>query len=688
MPHDALIEDVSRWVQLGWMRPIEAAFVQLLSELEPEAGEQALLIATLVSHQFGQGHIGLALDDAIEHPARVLRLPPDPEPDADPDRIGAHETAATAFGRRLDDLSLDSARQAISDCRLFGDGAGTSPLIHDRDLVYLRRSWQAECDIARMVTGMSGVNAMPFEPERLGQWINGLFTPGSELKALPRPALHADDLERNGWQRVACALAARNRITIISGGPGTGKTWTVVKILALLQVIHLQHADEPLRIRLAAPTGKAAQRLDESIRTNWQDLPERFHGVDLIRPERASTLHRLLGSRLNTRFFRHGRADRLNADVVIVDEASMIDQELMKSLLDSLRSETRLILLGDKDQLASVEAGAVFGDLCAGVDAGDYGSETVAWLRAATGYDLSGFQGHGGLADRRVMLRWNHRSRQQIDRVAQLINSRQAETALAYIQSEDNEDLGWIEPEDEGDEQLRQVILQGVTGQAEGFEHYLEVIEAGRGRLGARPVPADVHRWASECLAAQARFQLLCAVRKGHWGVEAINQQVRAWLARQGRVAQGGEWFDGRPVMITRNDYRTGLMNGDLGLCLNVPGEDGEVRARVVFPRDNGELHYLAPGRVRHCETAWAMTVHKSQGSEFGHVALILPERDNPVLTTELVYTAITRAKDRATVIAPSSAVFVQAVSRRTERASALTARLEQARQDLLRSDS
>lgn len=680
MPHETLHEDLSRWVRLGWMRPIEESFVRLLSELEPEAEESTLLIAALVSHQFGQGHIGLALDDAIRDPGYVLRLPPALEPEVDPEvhpeQVEAHEAAATAFRERLEALSAEVVRRAVSESSLFDTGDGTSPLVHDGQLVYLRRSWQAEGDIARMVACMSGVAAMPFEPEQLRKWIDGLFAPGSESPALPNPGSQADDLARNGWQKIACALAARNRLTVISGGPGTGKTWTVVKILALLQIIHLQHSDEPLRIRLAAPTGKAAQRLDESIRDNWRELPARFQGFDLVRPERASTLHRLLGSRLHTRFFRHDRGNRLNADVVIVDEASMIDQELMKSLLDALRPETRLILLGDKDQLASVEAGAVFGDLCEGVDAGGYGPATVEWLHAATGHDLSDWQGQGGLADQRVMLRWNHRSREQIDRVSRLVNDRQAEEALRFIQSADNDDLGWIEPEDDNDRELRQVILRGVSGQAHGIEHYLEVIATGRARLGARPVQAHVDRWANECLAARARFQLLCAVRRGPWGIESINRQIRTWLATQGKVAQTGEWFDGRPVMITRNDYRTGLMNGDLGLCLDVPGEDGEVRTRVVFPREDGKLHYLSPGRVRHCETAWAMTVHKSQGSEFGHVCLLLPDRDSPILTTELVYTAITRAKDHATVIAPSPDVFLSATSRRTNRASALSERL------------
>ncbi|MDZ7790404.1 MAG: exodeoxyribonuclease V subunit alpha [Xanthomonadales bacterium] len=677
MPHESLLEDVVRWTRLGWMRPIEGAFVQLLSELEPDAGEPVLLIAALASHQFGQGHIGLSLEDALSDPIDVLRLPPEPEPDADPEQLRVHEAAAAAFRKRLDALSVDAARQAMSESSLFDAGDGTSPLVQQGRLVYLRRSWQAEGEIARMVAGMSGVAASTFEPEQLRQWIDGLFAPSNqEAPALPQPGSEDNDLARNGWQKVACALAARNRLTVISGGPGTGKTWTVVKILALLQVIHLQHGNEPLRIRLAAPTGKAAQRLDESIRSNWQDLPQQFQGVDLIRPERASTLHRLLGSRLHTRFFRHGRANRLNADVVIVDEASMIDQELMQALLEALRPETRLILLGDKDQLASVEAGAVFGDLCEGVDAGDYGPEIVEWLQRASGYDLSGWQGTGGLADQRVMLRWNHRSREQIDRVSRLINAREAEAALEFVQSAENEDLGWIEPEDDNDPDLRRLVLRGVSEQVRGFEYYLEVIKAGRAQLGARPAQANVDRWANECLAAQARFQLLCAVRKGPWGVEAINRHVQAWLAARGRVAPGGEWFDGRPVMITRNDYRTGLMNGDLGLCLEVPGEDGEVRTRVVFPRDDGRLHYFSPGRIRHCETAWAMTVHKSQGSEFGHVGLILPDRDNPILTTELVYTGITRAKDHATVIAPSSEVFLKAVGRRIDRASALSERL------------
>lgn len=679
MPHEALFEDLERWVRLGWMRPIEEAFVQLLGELEPEANEEALLIAALASHQFGQGHIGLSLEHALSDPRGVLRLPPEPDPESNAEQLAEHEAAAASLQERLASLSLEAAHRATAGSKVFDAGEGAAPLVHHGRLVYLRRSWRAEGDIARWVAARSGHAPLGLEPEQLRDWIDGLFV-GTENDGavLPAPDDDYDDLQRNGWQKLACALAARNRLTVISGGPGTGKTWTVVKILALLQVIHLQHNEDPLRVRLAAPTGKAAQRLNESIHGNWKELPPQFHGVDLIRPERASTLHRLLGSGLKTRFFRHGRANRLNADVVIIDEASMIDQELMQSLLAALRPETRLILLGDKDQLASVEAGAVFGDLCEGVDLGGYDAETADWLRRATGYDVSDWQGQGGLANQRVMLRWNHRSREQIDRFARLVNTLEPEAALEYARSAESEGLTWIEPEEENDNHLKQVVLHGVADQARGFGSYLDTIHEGRRQLGARPTQANVDRWASACLAEQAQFQLLCAVRRGPWGVEAVNRRVHAWLSDKGRVARGREWFDGRPIMITRNDYRTGLMNGDLGICLEVPGEDGEARLRVVFPRDQDQPHYLSPGRIRHCETAWAMTVHKSQGSEFGHVGLVLPDRDSPVLATELIYTGITRARDHVTVIAPSADVFLKAAGRRTNRASALAERLEQ----------
>ena len=678
MPHEPLFDDLARWARLGWVRPIEESFVRLLAELAPETDETALLIAALTSHQFGQGHIGLSLEAALLDPARVLRLPPEPDPEAETAQLTEHEAAASRFREYFSALSVESAQRAMTESKLFDGGGGASPLVHQGRLVYLRRSWRAESYIARWVAGRGGPAPMEFEPGQLRSWIDGLFAgPHANAAALPPPGSESDDLERNGWQKLACALAARNRLTVISGGPGTGKTWTVVKILALLQVINWQHSDDPLRIRLAAPTGKAAQRLDESIRGNWEDLPRQFQGADLIRPERASTLHRLLGSRLYTRFFRHGLANRLDADVVIVDEASMIDQELMQSLLTALRPETRLILLGDKDQLASVEAGAVFGDLCEGVEQGGYGGEIVEWLYEATGYDLAGWQGQGGLADQRVMLRWNHRSREEIDHFSRLVNALETDAALDYARSADTEGLSWIEPEDENDEKLRQLVVDGAIDEAQGFGHYLETIRDGRRQMGARPVQADVDQWAKACLAAQAQFQLLCAVRKGPWGVEALNRRIHAWLSAQGRVVHGGEWFDGRPIMITRNDYRSGLMNGDLGLCLEVPGEDGESRLRVVIPRDNGQLHYFSPGRIRHCETAWAMTVHKSQGSEFGHVGLVLPDRDNPILTTELIYTGITRGRDHVTIIAPSSAVFLQAAGRRTDRASALADRLE-----------
>ncbi|MDT8438136.1 MAG: exodeoxyribonuclease V subunit alpha [Wenzhouxiangellaceae bacterium] len=480
-----------------------------------------------------------------------------------------------------------------------------------------------------------------------------------------------DDPDREpDWQQIACALAVRAALTIVTGGPGTGKTWTVVRVLALLQLLHPDQAERPLRVRLAAPTGKAAQRLGESIAAGWQELVESLPDVDLAMPEAASTLHRLLGSQRHTRHFRHDRSNPLPADVVIVDEASMIDQELMHSLLEALAPATRLILLGDKDQLASVEAGAVFGELCRGAEQVNYSAALNDWLERVLG-DRPGADGAGGLADRRVLLRRNRRSTPAINTLAVAVNRGDADAAVDLLRR-DGDELDWPTIDATNPNAL-QAILRA------GYRDYLQAIGQKRPSEDT-PTAEAIDRWAAHCLTAYARFQVLTAHRHGPWGVDGINGQVHRWLhaARNGKqpAIADGEWFHGRPVMITRNDYATGLMNGDIGLCLAVP-DNGDTVLRVVFAGADQHLRYFSPSRLRDCETAWAMTVHKAQGSEFTHAVLVLPDRPSPVLTRELIYTGLTRARERFTLIAPSEGVFRQAVRARTRRSSALADRIE-----------
>ncbi|MEE4637584.1 MAG: exodeoxyribonuclease V subunit alpha [Wenzhouxiangella sp.] len=660
MPHEDLLNDLGLWRELGWVRRLEEEFSRFLSRLDPAADELVLLAAALTSHQLGRGHVALPLAPCLADPQGFLGLPPahDETPWAEAEPARRHGLALAALKRRLQALTSADLADLLSSSRLVdtGSSSGSAPLVFERGHLYLRRTWEAETAIAAAIGNRISTGQPSIAVAEVRSAIDEVFAPA--------PGAEPD------WQRVACALTVRGPFTIVTGGPGTGKTWTAVRIIALLQRLHHLQSPQPLRIRLAAPTGKAAQRLTESISSGWQALQTAQRLDGLVAPQAASTLHRLLGSQYGTRRFRHDRANPLPADVVIVDEASMIDQELMKSLLDALDPATRLVLLGDKDQLASVEAGSVFGDLCRGADRLDYSAEVNGWLAQVLGHRV-GPDGAGGPADQRVMLRRNRRSTAGIAELAEAVNAGDADGATRLLRDPSRAELGWAEPGNQPEAAFSALL-------GKGYLDCLEAIERSRPGVEA-PGQEEIDVWARASLAACARFQVLTALREGPWGVVGLNRRIGEWLSqtRLGRSAAigVGEWFHGRPVMMTRNDYATGLMNGDIGVCLTIP-HAGHRHQRVVFPKADNELQYLSPARVRDVQTAWAMTVHKSQGSEFDHAVLVLPGQFSPVLTRELIYTGLTRARDRFTLVAPSLTVFCQAVRQRTRRSSALAERL------------
>lgn len=640
------------WRAAGWIRPLDEQFVHFLARLDESAEGHVLLLAGLASHVLGLGHVSLECARLHVDGGTWLALPPERAGfDVDP---LLDERARESWQAMLAGLNASGAIDALDRSVLVSDGEGSSPLVWVGGRLYLRRNWQAVVDIRSILDQRSQPVATVPQGRGVRVLIDALFPQDS-------------DEGEPDWQKIACAVAVRSRFTIITGGPGTGKTWTMVKLLGLLHGLHRETAtsdERPLRVLLAAPTGKAAARMTESVMDNWSQLPEHFRD-EQHRPPAARTLHRLLGSRLGSRHFRHHAGNPIHADVVIVDEASMIDLHMMHSLLAALAPRTRLVLLGDKDQLASVEPGSVFGDLCEGAEQADYSAELVDWLQAVSGERLEAGTGQGGLSDQRVMLRRTRRFNQDIAALAQAVNAGQADVA-ARLLDERAPVLDWLRPGSESDKDLRKLVVD------EGYAGYLTAV-------GAPDVPSrsmtsatteELDSWISDCLEAYTSFQVLTATRSGPWGVEGLNRRIRQWLVDEGLVEAAGQWFHGRPVMITRNDYRSGLMNGDVGLCLALPQPDGPSRLRVVFRKAGGELHQYSPARIPDCQTAWAMTVHKSQGSEFGHTVLVLPDHYNRALTRELIYTGLTRARERFTLVAPSAQVFSRAVEQRTDRSS------------------
>ncbi|MBN3853643.1 exodeoxyribonuclease V subunit alpha [Paraburkholderia sp. Ac-20340] len=681
-----MLATLERWVERGWLRALDGAFARFLLEEAPEASPLLLLAAALASHQLGRGHVCLDLQATLDDPAFALSLPPDgPQVQTDEPPQPPAEVLAG--------VTLEDWLAALDMSDLVGKDAGNTPLVLTGTRCYLRRYWQYEQDVragieARLAQRARIEMELPAAAARAA--LDALFAP----RAVAEPAKQAD------WQKLACALAARSAFSIITGGPGTGKTTTVVKLLALLQTLALgsKASARPLRIRLAAPTGKAAARLNESIAGAVARLPfdALAQGVDATAlrnaiPTAVTTLHRVLGTRPGSRRFRHDAANPLPVDVLVIDEASMVDLEMMAAVLDALPPTARLILLGDKDQLASVEAGAVLGELCDRAREGHYTEATRTWLEAATGerIDTVMLDARGTPLDQAVaMLRQSHRfaSESGIGALAELVNAGDA-TGVAKIWRHGYADLARVICPMHDDAPLRALIVDGNVGETgqqhsdvprRGYRHYLETMRSERPAPGATPEELAV--WAAGVLKAHTEFQLLCALRRGAWGVEGLNRRVARLLQEEGLIEPLGDWYAGRPVLVTHNDYELGLMNGDIGIALDFPVEEGKPPVlRVAFPSGDGVggVKWVSPSRLQGVETVFALTVHKSQGSEFMHAALVLPDTYSPILTRELVYTGITRARAFLTLAVPEGrSVLDRAVVAKVQRASGLMAGL------------
>jgi exodeoxyribonuclease V alpha subunit len=636
------------WGEQGWSTPLDRAFVRFLHEQQPDSPAHLLLAAALASYQLGRGHICLDLQAVLDDANRVLSWPPEE----------AHQGAVSRPAPVLPaGLSLKTWAASMEASPLVSTGAGRTPLVFRNGRLYLRRYWQYETEVARGI--LQRLQIQPAIPDNLAQRIDDLFGPLRSAAEQAKNDVH--------WQSVAAAMAVQSAFSVISGGPGTGKTTTVVQLLGLLQGIALEQG-RPLRICLAAPTGKAAARLTESIGDAVAKLPET---VQNSIPTDVTTLHRLLGSRPHTRHFVHNAQNPLHVELLVVDEASMIDLEMMAALLRALPATARLILIGDKDQLASVEAGAVLGALCRNAEQVVYQPATIEWIEAHTGYKLSEYAGGGTQLDQRItILRKSYRFDQNsgIGALARAVNAGDP-SRVEKVWQQGFGEIDRLAVASTGDQGFVRLVQDGAaSGQGVGYGAYLKCVQAGP------RADESEEAWLQAILDAFVRFQLLSPLRKGPWGVEGLNQKAAHILFSAGLISRREGWYAGRPVMITRNNYTLGLMNGDIGIALPFAmGNDSDRRTlRVVFPVAGGTFKKVLPSRLNDIETVYAMTVHKSQGSEFDHAVMVLPEAMTPVLTRELIYTGVTRARRRFTLVGPNLALLSQAVQQRTHRASGL----------------
>lgn len=504
--------------------------------------------------------------------------------------------------------------------------AGTAPLRMPDGLLYLDRYWRQEEQVRVELRDRAAAEPPRIDVERLRAGLERLF-----------------DTEGPDRQRLAAAVAALRRVTVLAGGPGTGKTTTVARLLALLR----DQPGPPPRIALAAPTGKAAARLAEAVRDQVRELPaaDRERLGDLP----ASTLHRLLGFKPgHTNRFHHDRTNRLPHDVVVVDETSMVSLTMMARLLEAVRPDARLVLVGDPDQLASVEAGAVLGDLARAPGAVEPALDaTLRSLDVLTPDDPPIVHGV-------VTLDRTWRFGAEISALARAIRSGDADAAVAALRA--------------GGEAVEFVEAPTLElRDPPGLDAVRAEVVAANATLVAHARAGDVDK----ALESLDRHRLLCAHRRGPYGVTRWGWEVERWLADAG-VGPGpddGEWFPGRAVLVTTNDYDLNLYNGDTGVLVR---EDG--RTRAVFGRGGAPLR-VATARLSQPQSVHAMTVHRAQGSQFSQVTVVLPPPESPLLTRELLYTAVTRAIERVRVVGSEAAVRA-AVGRPVGRASGLRDRL------------
>lgn len=594
----------------GLVSGLDVQAARTWARIGGETRDDVIAAAALASRAVAAGHVALALDRIAEQLASGT----------------VHEAAPGAPAIDWPDVAVWTAALASSpivhpqvDARS-APAEAVRPLVIDAEgRLYLRRYWDHQERLAAAIRARieHDVEIAP-DAACLADGLARLF-PEEARDGVDPEAESEPDL-----QRLAAEGALRSRFFVISGGPGTGKTSTVVKILALLVEQAQVRGDAAPRILLLAPTGKAAAHLQNSIaqRATSLDCPSEVRAAI---PTLASTVHRALGAGGRPTRYRRNAEHPLEADVVIVDEASMVDLALMSRLVDALPAPARLILLGDRDQLASVEAGAVLGDI-AGED--------------------EGIAAHAAPAPRPVVhLRKSHRfaASSDLGALVRAVHAGDAEAVIELLDDPAHSSVRRLEPT--------------------ASDALLEELRAGYTGFASAKSPA-------ERLDALDRYRVLCAHRRGPFGVAVHNARVERWLADQGVIDPSEAWYAGRPIGLSRNDHAAGLYNGDVGLVGRPPQPD-DAGLRVLFRTPDGRDRWISPLRVGAAETVFAMTIHKSQGSEFDAVLVVLPDEPSPIVSRELLYTAVSRAR-RDVCVRASHEVIRDALARRVERASGL----------------
>ncbi len=570
----------------------------------------AILLAALCSWRYTQGNTCSQLDRYLENNLFGLAY------------RTTEEDYLAEIHEKIGYLPVEDWQNALCGHMAFTQDPVNqiAPMAFQFGALYFYRAWQDEYRIAQYIKNtLKKYRTLAFSYDEIHQKLEKYFP---------------EKQEKTDWQKVAVATAIKSPFSIITGGPGTGKTTTVTRLLLVLQELF----DCKLHIKLVAPTGKAASRLEESIKNALGFMQEKMNLSDSLFnaiPQKASTLHSLLGVNAFNDYTRYNSHNPLQLDVLVVDETSMIDLPMMAKLINALKPETRLILLGDQAQLASVEAGAVLGELAQFVNQ-PYSHEQAAYLQATTGYEVKGADCSNPIRDCLCHLTESRRFDKDsgIGKLAEFIQKGKADDGLGLFEHYPQE-LHFNALNDESD-----AVNQVVKSAVENYRTFLKMLDDLR-KQKIDP-NAKNEQGISYAEAIQAQFnsvRFLTALRNSDLGVENLNKEIALALRAEKLLWFRNEqdWYIGKPIMITENDHNVRLYNGDIGLCL--------ANGKVWF----GNREVLT-SRIPAHEPAFMMTIHKSQGSEFKHTVMVLPTEVNPVLSRELVFTGVTRAKKELTV--------------------------------------
>lgn len=627
---NAVLQQLQGLLGDGVIRPIDWQFASHIARYD--SSREVVLAAAMLSHALGQQNSCVDLRQRCELGEMIP-------------------------GAGIAPPLLEQWLEVLRNSEVVGQVGDHAPLLLDGNLLYLSRYLGCETEIADQL--LARAVATGVDEHWLRQRLDHYF----------------GDSAPPDWQKLAAACALGSRFALIAGGPGTGKTTTVVKILALLleQRQHQGHSGH-YRIRMAAPTGKAAARLAQSIASSLQHESSIDPAIAAVLPAEVATIHRLLRPLPNSTRFRHHARNPLVCDVLLVDEVSMIDIGLMAQLLAALKPGTRVILLGDRDQLPSVGVGQLLHDLCASLGAAGtghclpYSSGRQGFLERACGFSLDSWVSQGqqtGMGDCIALLQRSYRfgADSGIGELAQIVNGGDeagARELMSRVDAGGYSDISALAPSATSSDWLAQL---------------------------AAPYVAIVRQCLDPELSAQRKlrtledYRILCALREGSAGVQRVNQYIESYLAQQGLANEMQPYYPGQPIMVTENNYSLQLYNGDNGLVLR--DDSGQLYA--CFEGIDGLPRRVAISRLPRHECSYAISVHKSQGSEYRHVALVLPpsraQELAPLVTRELVYTAVTRAREQLT-LAASAELLCVAIRRRVHRDTGLAARLHQEQQN------